>query len=348
MKRTFSIGGREIGDGAPPYVIAEIGVNHDGDVERAVALVHAAAAAGANAVKFQWFSAEDLVATGAECAGYQQVVGRGDQQTLLRPLELAAGDFERAIAAAHEASLHAIVTVFSPGLVAQASVLGWDAWKTASPDLVHQPLLERLASEGRPMIVSTGAATLEEVKRAAAWISQCPAAFLQCVSAYPTREAAANLGGIEALRSATGAVVGYSDHTTETTTGGLAVAAGAAILEKHLTWNSSAAGPDHGSSLDPAAFATYVEFARRAHEALGPRLTKDPQGCEGNVRMVARQSLRAATVLGAGHVLRAEDIVIKRPADGAEPWELGTIIGRALRRDLCSDAPITHKDLGQP
>ena len=101
MKRTFSIGGREIGDGAPPYVIAEIGVNHDGDVERAVALVHAAAAAGANAVKFQWFSAEDLVATGAECAGYQQVVSRGDQQTLLRPLELAAGDFERAIAAAH-------------------------------------------------------------------------------------------------------------------------------------------------------------------------------------------------------------------------------------------------------
>lgn len=343
-----TVRGRSIERSAAPFVIAEIGVNHDGDPDRAIELVHAAAAAGADAVKFQWFEADRLVGDAGATADYQRRAGVRDQKSMLRSLELGADDLARGVSAAHASGIAAIVTVFSTELVPAAAALDWDAWKTASPDLVHRPLLEALASDGRPMFVSTGAADLDEVRRADDWLSERSVAFLHCVSAYPTPESEAALSGIEAIARATGRPTGYSDHTSAWTTGGLAVAAGAVVLEKHLTWSRSATGPDHASSIEPAEFARYVEFVRRAHAALGTAVGdsgKRVSAIEADVRRVARQSLRAARDLRVGTTVTRDDLVVKRPGDGLEPWRLDEVVGRTLRVDRGVDDPIRAEDL---
>ncbi len=344
MKPTVRIRDRVIEAAAPIFVIAEIGVNHDGDVDRAVELVDAAAAAGADAVKFQWFEADRLVGDASATADYQRRAGVADQKSMLRALELDADALARCVDAAHARDIAAIVTVFSTELVRSASTLDWDAWKTASPDLVHRPLLEGLAADGRPMLVSTGAAALDEIRRTDSWLAASPVAFLHCVSAYPTPETEAALSGIAAIADATGRPTGYSDHTAETTTGGLAVAAGAVVLEKHLTWSRSAVGPDHAASIEPDGFAEYVRFVRRAHAALGP-VGKRVGEIETDVRRVARQSIRAARDLEAGVILSDADLVVKRPGDGLEPWRLDEVIGRRLAREIRADAAIRVEDL---
>lgn len=338
------IGGRSLDEDAPTYVIAEIGVNHDGRLDRALELVDAAADAGADAVKFQWFEAALLVGDPEAVADYQRRAKITNQHEMLRTLELDREDLARLVDASHRRGLHAVVTVFSEALVPIAADLAWDAWKTASPDLVHRPLLDRLAADGRPMLVSTGASELSEVTRADDWLGTASAAFLHCVSAYPTPESSAALGAIGSIAAATGRPTGYSDHTGEVTTGGLAVAAGAVLLEKHLTWNRNAEGPDHAASLDPAGFAEYVDFVRRARGAIGDG-TKRSNPIEADVRRVARQSLRATRSLPSGTRLAAADIAVKRPGDGIEPWRLREILGRELQVPLEPDAPIRDGDL---
>jgi N,N'-diacetyllegionaminate synthase len=338
------IGERSIGPASPTYVIAEIGVNHDGSVDRGLELIAAAAEAGVDAVKFQWFEADRLVGDPTAVAAYQRRARIEDQSAMLRSLEIDAAGMERLVGASHDAGLDAIVTVFSTELVKIAKTLPWDAWKTASPDLVHRPLLAALAEDGRPMLVSTGAADLEEVRRTDGWFPKSPIAFLHCVSAYPTPEAEASLGGIRGIAAATERPVGYSDHTTLETTGGLAVAAGAQLLEKHLTWNRNAEGPDHAVSLDPEGLANFVNFTRRSFAALGNG-EKKPLEIEFDVRSVARQSVRAARELRPGDILAASDLAVKRPADGLEPWRIEEIVGRTLRTGLEADAPIREEDL---
>lgn len=340
--------GRSLERSASPFVIAEIGVNHDGDVARALSLVEAAADAGADAVKFQWFEAERLVGNPGATADYQRRAGVSDQKAMLRSLALGIEDLARCVDAAHELRLAAVVTVFSTELVPVAADLAWDAWKTASPDLVHRSLLEALAADGRPMLVSTGAAEIAEITRADHWLSEACVAYLHCVSAYPTPESEAALSGIGAVAAATGRPTGYSDHTAGSTTGGLAVAAGAVLLEKHLTWDRAADGPDHAASIEPADFAEYVDFARRAHAALGlvdGRASKTVGELEADVRRVARQSIRVARDLPAGTRLEPDHLAIKRPGDGIEPWRIEEVVGRTLRNDLGRDAPVREEDL---
>ena len=339
------IGTRPLDADQPTCVIAEIGVNHDGRLDRALELVDAAAGAGADAVKFQWFEADRLVGDPDAIADYQRRANVANQQELLRGLELDRGAMARLVDAAHRRGLGAVVTVFNEALIPVAADLPWDAWKTASPDLVHRPLLDRLAGDGRPMLVSTGASEFAEVTRAHEWLGDAPVVFLHCVSAYPTPESSAGLGAIGSIAAATGRPTGYSDHTAEVTTGGLAVAAGAVVLEKHLTWNRNAVGPDHAASLDPAGLAEYVDFVRRARGAVGDGM-KRSNPIEADVRRVARQSLRAARSLPSGTRLSATDIAVKRPGDGIEPWRLEEILGRELRVALEPDAPIREGDLG--
>lgn len=339
------IGQREIGAGRPPYVIAELGVNHDGRPDKAIALVEAAAGAGADAVKLQLFRAEMLMSRAARLAEYQRAAGEHDPIEMLRRLELNAESMKAAAGRARELAMHAIVTVFSVPLVEAAEKIGFDAYKTASPDIVHRPLLARLAATGKPMIVSTGAATLGEVERAAAWLEDVEdLAFLQCVSAYPTPEDRAALGGIVCLAGELDRPVGYSDHTTRAETGGLAAAAGACLLEKHLTLDRAAPGPDHAASLEPADFARYVELARLAQRMLGPSV-KEAQEIERDVRTVSRQSMVAARAVKKGEVIRAEDLAFKRPGGGLEPWRAGWAVGKRAARDLEMDEQVGERDL---
>ncbi|MFG0259892.1 MAG: N-acetylneuraminate synthase family protein [Phycisphaerales bacterium JB041] len=330
----------------PVYVIAEIGVNHDGSIERALLLTDAAADAGADAVKLQLFETDLLMSRAAKLAAYQAAAGETDPLAMLRRLELSIDEMACVIERAHARGVHAIVTVFSVGLVARAETLAWDAYKSASPDIVNRPLLEAMAETGQPLIVSTGASTIEEVTRAAAWLDAARArlAFLQCVSSYPAPEP--GFGGIGAIATATGLPVGYSDHTPGVETGAEAVSHGACVLEKHLTYDTRAAGPDHAASLEPRAFAEYVKRAKAA-QRVAPSGAGEKQlfDCERDVRTVSRQSVTTARELPAGHALSSDDLTIKRPGTGIEPWRLDGVIGRRLARAVEADAPLSADDL---
>lgn len=338
------IGDRAIGAACPPFVIAELGVNHDGSAERALELVASAARAGANAVKLQLFDASLLLSKAACLADYQRAAGERDAAEMLRRLELPIDAMAAVVDRAHALGVCAIVTVFSPDLVARADALDWDAYKSASPDIVNKPLLDALSATGRPLILSTGAATMPEVVRAMGWVGRTDRALLQCVSAYPTPDDRAELGGIEAIARETGLPTGYSDHTTGVDTGALAVAAGACILEKHFTHDRAAAGPDHAASLDADAFAAYARLARRAWAMLGSR-SKSVGEIERNVRTVARQSVVARRALRAGAVLTRADLTVKRPGTGLEPWRLEELVGGRLLRDVAADVPLAEADV---
>ena len=339
----FAVQGRAIGCGHEPYVIAEIGVNHDGNIVRGQDLVRAAHAAGADAVKVQLFEADLLMSEDSRLARYQAEAGATDPREMLREYELPVELMAMLVGEARDLGMHAIVTVFSEALVIAAESLEVGAYKVASPDIIHRPLIDALVRTGRPVILSTGAADEEEVRRAAGWVGRSTSAYLHCVSSYPTPDESASLRGIADLAAWTGAVVGYSDHTTAIDTGALAVIAGASILEKHLTYDRAAPGPDHAASLDRSQFTEYVRLARRAHRMLGEG--KRVLAMEGDVRSVSRQSVVLARSLPAGSVLGAEDLVVKRPGTGIPPHRIGSVIGRTLRQPVEADRVLRDADL---
>ncbi len=346
------IGTRAIGPSEPAYVIAELGVNHDGDVARALELVDAAQEAGADAIKLQYFRADLLLSDAARPADYQRRAGEEDPRAMLRRLELTPEEVARVIDRAHDRGLHAICTVFSTPLVAPACALGLDAIKSASPDIVHRPLLIEMMRSGLPMIVSTGASTLDEVARAVSWLQPARSrlCLLHCVSAYPALRA--QVSAIGTLRDAFPDIpIGYSDHAPagESGAGVLARRYGACVFERHLTWNRHARGPDHAASDDPAQLTRYIEQIRACEP--DPSLTdfadKEVLDSEREVRRLSRQSVVATRDLPAGHVLRESDLTIKRPASGVEPWRLGELPGRRLVRPLRGDMPVAWDDLEQ-
>ena len=354
----MNIAGRTIGSAHPVYVIAELGVNHDGSLDRALALVDAAADAGADAIKLQLFRASLLMSRASRLAAYQSAAGESDPHAMLRRLELPLADMALVIARAHARSLAAICTVFSTQLVAESIALGCDAYKSASPDIIHRPLLEAMAATARPLIISTGAASPEEAVRARTWLDASATAqrlaFLQCVSSYPTPDADASLGGIPALAALIpDCPIGYSDHTQRTDTGFWAAAQGASILEKHLTHDRAAAGPDHAASLDPDQFRDYCDLARRdpsdppaAPDAdlIGP-IAKRILDREHDVRTLSRQSIVSTRDIPAGAALTPDALTCKRPGTGIPPFRMTDILNRTTARSIAADMPITEEDL---
>lgn len=354
------IGTRRISSDDPVYIIAELGVNHDGSVDRALELVDSAASAGADAVKLQVFRAELLMSRASRLAAYQRAAGETDPAEMLRRLELSHEDMLRIIDRAHARSVHAIATVFSLELAGDAARQPWDGFKTASPDIIHRPLLGALAATGRPLIVSTGASSMQEVHRSAEWLAGASErlAFLQCVSSYPARDEDAAVGAIASLIQELKLPIGYSDHTRGTTTGALAVRCGACVLEKHLTYSRDARGPDHAASLEPQGFREYADRARgawrdraetiqlsAADRAMMGDMAKRIQECELDVRRVSRQSIIAARRIDQGERFTREMVAYKRPGTGLEPWRTDELIGRAAARAIEADSPITEGDL---
>ncbi len=340
----------------PPYIIAELGVNHDGSADQLMRLVRGAADAKADAIKLQLFSADDLLASAATLAEYQKSAGESDPREMLRRLELPIEVARQAIDLAHDLGMHAIATVFDLPLLPAAMQLPLDAFKTASPDLVHKPLLEALVDSGKPLIISTGAASREEVQRAVGWLA--PArdrmALLQCVSSYPTPPEHAAVAAVRDLADLFAGPVGYSDHTTALDTGALAVTFGARVLEKHVTLDRTLPGPDHAASIEPDGLAEYVRLARAAHEGswhadpnderLGAP-TKFLLPIEADVRQVARRSIVAATDLPASHVLTMNDLAFKRPGGGVEPWQAELLLGKPIEFPIPADRAIMPDDV---
>ncbi|MBC7783577.1 MAG: N-acetylneuraminate synthase family protein [Burkholderiales bacterium] len=325
----MTIGGREIGAERPVLVIAEIGVNHDGSVETALALVAAAAKAGADAVKLQVFTAERLLHPSARFANYQSDRTTAvDPAAMLRRYELADEALSVIVAAIRDAGLIPIATPFSPADVDRVVAIGAAAIKIASPDLVNKVLLGRACATRLPMILSTGAAARAEIDAAVEWLRLRAAnlSLLHCVSSYPTSPAETNLRWIVDL-ARFGLPVGYSDHSTELIAGALAIASGASIIEKHLTYDTSAAGPDHSASFDPGQFAEYVKLIRLAEQMRGSA-TRHVLDCENDVRSVSHQSLVAARTIDKGTAITHADLTCQRPGDGISAWELDAIVGR--------------------
>jgi N,N'-diacetyllegionaminate synthase len=311
-------------------VIAEIGVNHDGNVDRALELVRAAADCGADAVKVQVFSADRLLHASSSLADYQKRSILDESPTdMLRRYELGELDLRRVVEDTRRLGMTPLATPFSMEDVRLIQSLGLPAIKIASPDLVNWPLLERAARTGLPLLVSTGAANMNEVASSVAWLRGWSARFalLHCISSYPTPLADVHLCWIGELAERFDVPVGFSDHTTETISGALAVATGAVILEKHLTYDRNAPGPDHATSLDPAGFAEYVRMIRAAEQMRGSS-RKRVLEIEKDVRQVSRQSIVAARDLPARHRIGPADLKVQRPGTGIPASAWPAIIGR--------------------
>ena len=326
--------GRAIGVGHPAFVIAEIGVNHDGCAKRAIELACIAAACGADAVKLQFFSATRLVHPSGAFADYQrQRVAAATPAEMLARYELGEDEVAQVVEAVRDLNLVPLATPFSPDDVERVEQLELPAVKIASPDLVNRPLLARAARLGRPLLVSTGAATVDEVELAVSWLRGWGAAFalLHCVSAYPAPAEHANLCWISELAARFDVPVGYSDHTTLAVSGAAAVSHGACVVERHLTYDRDAEGPDHAASSDPQQFAKYVKLVREA-EALRGTPGKRVLEVERDVRAVSRQSLVTTRALDSGDVVREDDLTVQRPGTKIPAASIGEVVGRRVRR----------------
>jgi N,N'-diacetyllegionaminate synthase len=343
-----AIGSRLVGPGEPCFVIAEVGVNHNGDVDLAVRLVDAAADAGADAVKLQTFITASLVTEDAPKAGYQlETTGEAESQhAMLRALELSADGHRRVLERCRERGILLLSTPFDEESVKLLVELGIPALKVASPEITNHPFLQVLARQGLPLLLSTGMSTLDEVAAAVDVVRAAGGdqlVVLHCVSAYPAPLEEANVRAMIALERF-GAPVGYSDHTTGEESALAAVALGAAVLEKHLTLDRTLPGPDHQASLEPDEFGAFVRRVRRVEAALGDGVKK-PSPSEAVNRDTVRRSLVAAEDLPVGTLLEPAMLAALRPGTGIPPSELPSVVGRRLARPVTRGALLGRDDL---
>lgn len=325
----------------PVFVIAEAGVNHDGDLARALALCDAALAAGADAVKFQTFRAEDLVVPGAPTAEYQKrQTGAQDQFAMLRQLELSPAQHERIRDHCHAIGIEFFSTPFSVAAVDLLVALGVRRLKLPSGELTHRALVEHACATGLPVLLSTGMATLAEVQETLSWARAVRGTLagltvLHCTSAYPAPDSALNLRAIATMREALDLPVGYSDHSTGIEAALAAVSLGATVIEKHLTLDRTLPGPDHAASLEPAEFAAMVQGIRRITPMLGDGL-KVPRPEEQDAARVARRSIVAAVDIPAGAKLQPAMLACRRPATGIPPGDWDRVVGATARAAIAA------------
>lgn len=330
----------------PILIIAEAGVNHNGDLSLAHRLIDAAAAAKATAVKFQTFNAEKLAAKHAPRADYQKRHHEaGDQVSMLKSLELRPEWHAELARHCADAGVEFMSTPFDADSADLLRPLV-QRFKVGSGDLTDLPLLEHIASLGRPVILSTGMATEQEIEPAVSVIAKwnVPLTLLHCTSLYPAPLESVNLRAIETLRKRFSLPVGYSDHTLGIAVSTAAAALGAVVIEKHFTLDRSLPGPDHAASLEPNELASLVQSIRVVEAAQGDGIKRIMPGEEA-IRRVARKSVVAAVDLTAGLVLNSSMLTIKRPGTGIPPGEIGSVIGRRLRRPVRMDEAITWETL---
>jgi N,N'-diacetyllegionaminate synthase len=349
MDGLVRLGHRRLGEGEPCFVIAEAGVNHNGDPELAARLVEAAAAARADAVKFQTFRAEGVASRSAPKADYQlETTSRTETQLeMLRRLELDGEAHVALKSLAENRGLVFLSTAFDVSSVDVLDRLGVDAFKVASPDLTNVPLLEEIGRRGRPILLSTGLADLEEVERALAVLrgaGDADVVVLHCVSEYPAAAEDANLRAMATMRARFGVPIGYSDHTQGSEVALAAVALGAAVLEKHFTLDRTLPGPDHRASLEPDELARLVAAVRRVESSLGTGI-KEPTEAERRNARAVRRSLAAAEDLAAGTVLTREMLTALRPGTGISPASIEAVIGRRLTRNIAHSELLALSDL---
>ncbi len=334
----IAIGQHKIGIGEPCFIIAEAGVNHNGSFEMARDLVDIAVSAGADAVKFQTFKADKVCSPSAPKATYQlQTTNSPESQLeMVKQLELPFEAFRELQSYCNSKGILFLSTPFDYESADFLSELAVPAFKISSGEITNLPFIEHLAKKHRPLILSTGMSTLEEVGTAVEAIRTTgndQLALLQCVSNYPAQPSSINLRAMHTMADAFGVLVGYSDHTTGIDIANAAVALGACILEKHFTISRDLPGPDHRASLEPHELAAMVRSIRDIEAALGDGC-KRPALEERNIAAIARRSLVATSYIHAGTALTEDMIAILRPGTGLPPAMRSQLLGRRVRHDI--------------
>lgn len=341
MKPFVEVARRRIGPGEAVFIVAEIGVNHNGDVGIAEALIDSAVSAGVDAVKFQSFRADSLLRRGTSLAPYQRAssVGEADQYEMLASLELSITDLAGLKRRCDEKGLVFISTPFDPRSARELAGIGVQAIKVSSADLTDALLLEAVAEARVPLILSTGMSDMEDIRRALRFTGELgvdEVVLLHCVSSYPTPPEELNLRFIRTLQDEFACPAGFSDHTAGIAAASLAVAAGACLVEKHVTLDRTMNGPDHAASIEPDEMRSLVECVRAAERMLGAK-DREPGLDEMRNAEYARKSLVFAEALPAGTSLDLSHLAAKRPADGVSPMEYSRFLGMVLAKPVSKD-----------
>jgi N,N'-diacetyllegionaminate synthase len=344
----IQVGKRWIGPGEPCYIIAEAGSNHDGELERALALIEVASKAGADAVKFQGFRAATLYPPNAGRAEYLE-----DPRSIyeiIKAMEMPWDWVPVLAKRCHDRGLDFLCTPFDEEWC-EVLAPHVPAFKIASYEISHAPLVRRVLAYGKPTFISTGASTLAEVGRVlelAREVGNEQIVFLQCTASYPAPPEMVNARAIVTLREATGCLVGLSDHSRDPLSAPVvAVALGAAVIEKHFTLSNWLPGPDHRFAVEPEELTQLVRAVRRAEAVLGTGV-KEVQEVETELRSFARRSVFAVVPIRAGERLTEQNIRVLRNgvnAPGLPPEEYPNLLGRRAARDVPAGGPITREAL---
>jgi N-acetylneuraminate synthase/N,N'-diacetyllegionaminate synthase len=341
VQNHIEIENRNVGSGCPVFVIAEAGVNHNGDIELAKQLVCQAKRVGADCVKFQTFKAERVVTKNAEKADYQLKTTdpRESQLEMLRKLELNTQAYHELIRLCRKEGIVFLSTPYNIEDVDFLDDLGVGAFKLASIHVAEQCFLQYVACKGKPMILSTGMATLDEVALAVSAIRETgneQLVLLQCTTNYPSRLQDANLRAMQTLADSFDTIAGYSDHTQNDIACVVSVGLGACVIEKHFTLDKTFPGPDQSSSADPAEFERLVESIRQAEVVLGS-YSKEPCELERANASKMRRSIVTNRKIRKGEVISADMLTFKRPSGGIKPASIREITGRVAMRDIKTD-----------
>lgn len=341
------IGNKYIGIGQPCFIIAEAGSNHDQNLKQAKKLIDVAVVAGADAVKFQTFAADKIAAKTKDKIASIDFAGAKSLFELYKKVELPTEWQQELFDYAQKKGIIFLSTAFDEEAVDQLDEIGVPAFKVASFELNHIPLLKHIARKNKPIILSTGLAYIGEIEEALNAITEEgneQIAILHCGIDYPLKMSNVNLAAMDTIRQVFLFPVGYSDHTMGIAIPIAAVARGAQIIEKHFTLDRNLPGPDHQFALEPGELRSMVKGIKDTEEALGTRL-KEPTEAEEIYRHRGRRSIFAKVDIPKGTVINQEMLIILRPCIGLLPKYVDIVVGRSARRDIAAQEPITWEDI---
>jgi sialic acid synthase SpsE len=349
MYKNITLDGKKVGLGQPCYIIAEVGSNHNRDINTAKKLIDISMDCGCDAVKFQSYTADGIYSI--YTPRISEMEGRSEPgespYELIKRIQMPVEWHGELKEYCDKKSITFCSTPFDEYMVDILESVNVSYYKVASYEITHYPMLAKIAKIGKPVILSTGNSGLDDIELAVNTIKQngCQDfALLHCVSNYPAQYADVNLLCMDTLHAAFDCVVGFSDHTTDYLSSAMAVARGAAIIEKHITLDKTYFGPDHPFSLNPHELKVFVEAIRNAERILGSPV-KHVLDCEEENHKIGRRSIIAARDIKKGEIISREQLVIKRPALGLHPKYFNLVLGKTAKADIPKDKWITWDHL---
>lgn len=346
---TIRIHQKQIGNGNPCYIIAEAGVNHNGDIALAKRLIDVAWDAGADAVKFQTFIAEEVISKNTQKADYQKISTSSEESQLamVKKMELSFSEFRELKTYCDNKGITFLSTPFDHQSIDFLETLDIPAFKIPSGEITNFPYLEQIGKKKRPVILSTGMSTLDEIRQAVTVLRQNEASdivLLHCTTEYPAPVDSINLRAMRTIHEAFHLPVGYSDHSEGITIALAAAAMGACIIEKHFTLDKSLPGPDHKASLDPDEMKNLVKGIRDIEAAFGTGI-KEPTPTEEKNIVAIRKSIVARKDISCNQVIDMESVTAKRPGTGISPAQMSKVIGSRAKRAIKRDAVLFWEDI---